>query len=146
MAGRIDGWLGFSNPLSTPTEFDEPAPFVACTIEHDGHEFPLDFLVDTGSDVTTIMPGDAHMLLGDAYFKLDFRNDAEALQIEVAGDGGYVALPLDVTLHLEDQLGNDVEPARRLWIAEAPDEEYSDGGKWQLPSIFGRDAIRPDDE
>lgn len=145
MTRQIDGWLGFSNPLSPYIEYDDPAPFVSGTLEHGGREFPIDFLIDTGSDVTTVMPRDAYDLLGDEYFQLDFQGGTEALRIEGIGDGRYVALPFDVVLHLEDQLGNDVALGKRIWIAEPPEVEFSSQGGWALPSILGRDAIRPGD-
>ena len=145
MTTTIEGWFGFSNPLRPLSEFDVPAPFVSCSVEHQGREFPLDFLVDTGSDVTTVMPHDAYDIFGDEYFKLDFQGHPQRLSIEGVGRGEYGAIPLDAIVHLEDKLGNDVAISRRIWLAEPPREEFSDSGDWQLPSIFGRDAIRPGD-
>jgi hypothetical protein len=145
MTRRIDGWLSHTSPLSPYAEYDDPAPFVSASIEYDGRDFPIDFLIDTGSDITSVMPHDAYRFLGDSYFLLNAIQDEQSLRIEGVGESAYVAIPIDAIVRLEDHLSNDVPVPKTLWIAEPPTQEYSLQGSWTLPSILGRDAIRPGD-
>ena len=59
---------------------------------------------------------------------------------------GYNAVPLEGgRLLLEDEFQTEIEISSRLWIVEPQPIQQMDVGNWTLPSIFGRDAIRPGD-
>lgn len=59
---------------------------------------------------------------------------------------GYNAVPLaGGRLLLEDEFQTEIEINSTLWIVEPQPIQQMDVGNWTLPSIFGRDAIRPGD-
>lgn len=136
---RVDGWL------AAHFHPDDHVPFVLAELEHEGQRFEYAFMIDTGSDQTTLMPVDAYDLLGDSYFAMDFENDPKAIEVEGVGTSGYRALPLDQTLRLVDDLDNPIALSTPIWIAEPQPGYPSNDGNWALPSLFGRDAIRPGD-
>ena len=90
------------------------------------------------------MPDDAYRLLSDRFFELPFAQDGSGIDIYGVG-GSYRALPLDATLILKDEYDDPILLRQVIWIAEPTPSEPSISGNWSLPSIFGRDAIRPGD-
>ena len=140
MTRRVSGWL---NAVWDPAH---PAPFVSAIVELNGTRHELDFFVDTGSDITCIMPRDSLELLGSRLFGTSFRKGAESTIIVGVGESGYYALELeDAALILVDEVGVEVRLDVQLWLAEPSPRDQAPGGNWSLPSIFGRDAIRPGD-
>ena len=137
---RIDGWL--SSESGNPGDL---APFVRVLVDYGRRRSRFDFLVDTGSDITTLMPDDAFQLLGDSYFDLDFETSAETMVVEGIGAEGQRTLPINAVLSLEDDVEVEIALAIRLWVAEPRPDHPSTSGNWAIPSIFGRDAIRPGD-
>ena len=123
---------------------DDLAPFVSCRVIAGDDQRDIDFLIDSGSDTTTLMPNDAYRLLGDPYLDLPFSQDPSAIDISGVG-GSYRALPLEVTLRMQDEHDDPLSINLTVWIAEPNPGEPSLIGNWTLPSIFGRDAIRPGD-
>lgn len=136
---RVNGWL-----LPESPDDDDLAPYVRVQVSDLNASEPFMLLIDTGSNVTVLMPQEAYRLFGDAYFGLDFDDASESMLIEGVG-GAYRSLPFDMLLAVEDEHFDLVRIERRIWIAE-PDPDFpSDTGNWDLPSIFGRDSIRPGD-
>ena len=91
------------------------------------------------------MAEDAYELLGDSYFRQDFDQMDGTILIEGVGSQGYRAIPLDTVVHFEDEADSSVSLFMRVWIAEPNPDYPSLTGNWALPSILGRDAIRPGD-
>ena len=140
MTRQVRGWL---NALWDPAN---PAPFVNAIVELSGIRHELDFFVDTGSDVTCIMPRDSLELLGAGLTATNFRGVDDATMIEGVGESGYYAVELeDAVLILVDEVGVEIRLEVPLWLAEPSPRDQAPGGNWSLPSIFGRDAIRPGD-
>ena len=140
MTRQVRGWL---NAVWDPAN---PAPFVGAIVELNGTRHELEFFVDTGSDVTCIMPRDGLELLGSRLSATNFREAADATIILGVGESGYYALELeDAALILIDEVGVEVRLDVQLWLAEPGPRDQAPGGNWSLPSIFGRDAIRPGD-
>lgn len=140
MTRQFSGWL---NAVWDPTN---PAPFVSAIVELNGTRYELDFFVDTGSDVTCIMPRDSLELFGSRLSATSVREAADATIIEGIGESGYYALELeDAALILVDEDGVEVRLDVQLLLAEPSPRDQAPGGNWSLPSIFGRDAIRPGD-
>ena len=140
----VNGWLKSEDRLVANRLVDDLAPFVSCRVIAGDQQSDIDFLIDSGSHTTTLMPDDAYRLLGDRYLSLSFSQDAAAIDISGVG-GSYRALPLDVTLSLRDEFDDPLLIIQTVWIAEPTPNEPSLSGNWSLPSIFGRDAIRPGD-
>ena len=140
MTRRVRGWLNSS--------WDQvnPAPFVNVLIDYRNRRWETGFLIDSGSDLTTLMPRDALEILGSELFEIDFARSEERASVEGVGMLGYNAVPLaGGRLLLEDEFQTEIEISSRLWIVEPQPIQQMDVGNWTLPSIFGRDAIRPGD-
>ena len=137
---RIDGWLS-----SESGEAGDLAPFVRVVVEYGRRRLRYDFLIDTGSDITSLMPDDAYHLLGDSFLKLDFEHSTQAIVTEGIGTGGQRQLPIDAVLTLEDDVDVEIALPVQLWVAEPRPDYVTTTGNWAIPSILGRDAIRPGD-
>ena len=134
------GWL---NEL---WDWRNPAPFVTVTIEYQGRRQDIEFLIDSGSDITILMPRNAYDVIGDNLFDTNFHGSGERAFIEGVGSSGYHAVPLNrASVSLEDEVQAQIELPIPHWVAEPQPRWASDDGNWALPSIFGRDAIRPGD-
>ncbi len=140
----VNGWLQSEDRLVGHRLLNDLAPFVSGRIIAGDDQLDVDFLIDSGSDTTTLMPDDAYKLLGDRYLALPFSYDSSAIDISGVG-GSYRALPLEVTLRMRDEHDDPLSISQTVWIAEPDPGEPSLTGNWTLPSIFGRDAIRPGD-
>ena len=123
---------------------EDPAPYVSVQVTYLDASESFVLLIDTGSDVTVLMPKEAYRLLGDGYFELDSDDVSTSMLIEGVG-GNYRAIPFEMSLGIEDENLEQLHIGRRVWIAEPVPDLPSDSGNWALPSIFGRDAIRPGD-
>ena len=137
---RIDGWL--SSELG---ESGDLAPFVSALVEYQDERLRVDFLIDTGADLTTLMPREAYSLLGDPYFNLDFEGAPESRLFEGVGGPGDHYLPLMVTLTFQDDVDVDISLDLEIWLARPYPDYPSSAGNWELPSLLGRDAIQPGD-
>ena len=140
MSRKVEGWLDLL------WDSRNPAPFVLARIEHRDRQLETGFLVDSGSDITILMPSDAYEILGSDLFNIDFAGADEQIFVSGVGDSGYAAVPFENSrMLLEDEHQTVVEVGTRVWLAEPFPTQPSSGGNWALPSIFGRDAIRPGD-
>ncbi|MBI2909381.1 MAG: retropepsin-like domain-containing protein [Chloroflexi bacterium] len=109
----------------------EERPYIQCflLVPRFKKEAQVDFLFDTGSDVTTLSPRDGRKL-GLDYARLRFNEP-------VSGCGSnQLDAVLEAVIGLPDENGNT--PAFRLRLHVAP---YA-AGQEELPSIMGRDIIR----
>ncbi len=92
------------------------------------------------------MPRDSLELLGSRLSATSFRKAADATIIVGVGESGYYASELeDAALILVDEVGVEVRIDVQILLAEPSPPDQAPGGNWSLPSIFGRDAIRPGD-
>ena len=137
---QIEGWLS-----AVSTVADDLAPFIEARVSSLGKRERIDFMIDSGSDTTILMPTDALHLMGERFFDLDFRSGPEAVLLTGIGAQAFRILPIDSTLTLEDDADSPVDIQAQLWVAEPQPVEPSEQGNWLEPSIFGRDAIRPGD-
>ena len=144
MSRIVNGWLQVEDRLVSHQIIEDLAPFVSGRVVLGDNEVDVDFLIDSGSDITTLMPTDAYRLLEDHFFELPFVQDSSGIDIYGVG-GSYRALPLDAAIGLRDEYDDPLLLNRIIWIAEPNPAEPSLSGNWDLPSIFGRDAIRPGD-
>ena len=136
---QIDGWM-----ISDSIGHEDPAPYVQAQVSYlDAREQFL-LLIDTGSDVTVLMPKEAYRLFGDAFFEFDFHDVAASFLIEGVG-GAYRSIQFEMLIRIEDENADHINLGRRVWVAEPTPDYPSEAGNWTLPSIFGRDAIRPGD-
>ena len=135
---RVHGWLGTES-----NDPDDHAPFVGVRLIYDAASHSIDFMIDTGSDATILMPRDAHWVLDDRYFEMDFRSHPESVPLQGIGEREIYMTPLKATLVLTDDTDSPIELAQRIWIAEPQPDYRSEEGNWLVPSLFGRDAIRP---
>lgn len=137
---RVDGWL-----VAESNDPDDLAPFVEVGLIHRGRSFSFDFMIDSGSDATFLMPRDAHWLLGDRYLDMEMRSQPESIPLQGIGQLGIYMAPLEATMTLTDDTDSPIQIERRIWIAEPQPGYRSEEGNWLVPSLFGRDAIRPGD-
>ena len=112
---------------------------------HDGAYHSFDFMIDTGSDATILMPRDASWLFGDQYLQMDVRSQPDSVPLQGIGEAEIYMRPFVAALTLTDDTDSPIEFRRRIWIAEPQPEYRSEEGNWMVPSLFGRDAIRPGD-
>lgn len=131
----VHGWLAVVSAID-----EDQAPFVEATVEFDGRAERIDFLIDSGSDTSILMPVDAERLMGERLYALDFERGDQAVRLDGIGGYAFRILLIDAALTLEDDAQSPFEITTRLWLAD-PEPE----GNWSEPSIFGRDAIRPGD-
>ena len=131
----VHGWL--ANVSATVGDL---APFVEVTVELDGHAERVDFLIDSGSDTSILMPVDAERLIGEHLFTLDFEHGDLSVRLDGLGSSAFRILPSSASLTLEDDAQSPLTIGTLLWLADPKPE-----GNWNEPSIFGRDAIMPGD-
>ena len=93
-----------------------PAPYVYADVLVDGLETSVEFLVDTGSDMTLLSPSAAFAALGWQYLELDFQDPS--LRIEMVGVGEAGAIVRTVDLVFQDEGGEDLVIATAVGIAE----------------------------
>lgn len=145
MTRRIVGWLGLLEPGGEADHPSDFAPFLSARVEYVEEFHDVDFMIDTGSDFTILMPTDAYHILGDSFFDLDFRGSQDARRIFGVGDEGHMALPIELRLLLDDDGDAQVAIPVRAWMTEPQPDFPARDGNWAMPSIFGRDAIWPGD-
>ena len=105
----------------------------------------MDFLIDTGSDYTILMPTDADALLGSRFHQLDFAYSAGAVPIYGTGEESHRAVPLRIVLRFVDDSETQIDVAISAMVVEPDTPAASDSGNWAMPSILGRDTIWPGD-
>ena len=101
----------------------------------------IDFLIDSGSDYSVLNPRDAHELLGDVLFKIDFVNDPTAVGVVGMGQGAVVTIEREVDIALRDEEGERVVLGLDMQIARPEPFRVARTGNWQLPSLLGRDVL-----
>ena len=101
---RVHGWLG-----SESNDPDDHAPFVGVRLIYDAASHSIDFMIDTGSDATILMPRDAHWVLDDRYFEMDFRSHPESVPLQGIGEREIYMTPLKATLVLTDDTDSPIE-------------------------------------
>lgn len=131
----IHGWLA-----NVSAAVGDLAPFVEGTVEFDGHSERIDFLIDSGSDTSILMPIDAERLIGNQLFVLDFEHHEQSVRVDGLGASAFRILPIEASLTLEDDAQSPLKIGTQLWVADP-----EPAGNWNEPSLFGRDAIRPGD-
>ena len=117
-----------------------PAPYVYAGVLVNGLETSVEFLVDTGSDMTLLSPSAAFAALGWQYFELDFQDPS--LRIEMVGVGEAGAIVRTVDLVFQDDGGEDLVIATAVGIAEPKPAVPGWHGNWVTPSMLGRDVLR----
>ena len=137
---RVEGWLGGESG-----DPDDLAPFIEVRLIHKGDSFNFDFMIDSGSNATILMPRDAIWLLGDRYLQMDMRSQPQSVPLQGVGESEIYMAPLEVTLILTDDSESPIHVDRTIWVADPQPAYRSDEGNWSVPSLFGRDAIRPGD-
>ncbi len=114
------------------------APSIEAYVEWDNRRPRIDFLIDTGSEVTTLSLEDARAVLDTAWEEIDF--DDPRTHVPLAGiTGGIDAYPLELTLTFVD----DVDaPERILTNVLIPRPAAPDADPvWDIPSLLGRDVL-----
>lgn len=101
----------------------------------------IDLLIDSGSDYSVLNPRDAHELLGDVLFEIDFANDQTAVGVVGMGQGRVVTIEREVEIVLPDEDGDDVVIGLDMQIARPEPFRVARTGNWQLPSLLGRDIL-----
>ena len=137
---RVLGWFGWES--NDPADL---APYVTANVQFEDSVAQVDFLIDTGSDSTILMPTDAFALLGQSYLAMNFRTRGAAVRLQgVTPDEGRV-VPIDAVLRLEDEFDAEIVITQRIYLAEPLPPYESREGNWDFSSLFGRDLIRPGD-
>ena len=101
----------------------------------------VDFLIDTGSERSVLNPDDAHALLGDSLFEIDFENDPSAVGLFGIGQGSVVTISREMEVTLRDEDGNDAAFELDVQFARPEPFELVSTGNWLLPSLWGRDLL-----
>ena len=74
---RVEGWLG-----SESGDPDDLAPFIEARIIHMEDSLNVDFMIDTGSNATILMPRDAIWLFGERYLEMDMRSQPQSVRLQ----------------------------------------------------------------
>ena len=133
-------YLNFEPQLHHPAP-ELYAPSIAAVVAWNGRAAPVDFLIDTGSQTSTLGESDAWALLGTAYEELDF--DDPTLRTSVFGIAGESdAVSLEVSMTLTD----DVDATEKIYaqlLVMRPRASGLSGqdNLWQPPSLLGRDVL-----
>jgi hypothetical protein len=113
-----------------------PAPYVEVGIRatEDLGYVPVQLLVDTGADVTTLQPR-AGLVLWSDYMAHDFGIDPTLhMALGIGGTAQYIIR--EVALRFLDEAGEPVNMRLPVRVA-APLNQVA----WRLPSLLGRDVI-----
>lgn len=101
----------------------------------------LEFMLDTGADATTLQTSDAHELMGDDLFLIDFERDPGLVGVAgvTAGSSASVIRPAVYSIRT-DQGGHHIVNAH-IVIAQPVPFELSNTGNWRKISTLGRDIM-----
>jgi hypothetical protein len=133
-------YLSFDAPLNHPAP-EIYAPSIAAVVAWDDRAADVDFLIDTGSQSSTLSEMDARTLLGTAYEELDF-NDPN-LRASVFGIGGEIdAVSIEVSMTLTDDVDVVEEFYGQLLVMRpSPPGLNGQENLWKPPSLLGRDVL-----
>lgn len=98
-------------------------------------------MVDTGADVSILMPTDAHNLLREELFEVDFEHDPSRYDVSgfSAATTRCIVRPARYSFRTDLGLLHTIEAP--ILIAEPVPFEQSSGGNWNKVSLLGRDLI-----
>lgn len=101
----------------------------------------VDFMLDTGADATTIQPRDAHEMMGDDLFRIDFEHDSGRVGVAgvTAGSSANVVRPAMYSFRTDQ--GSYYTIDAHAVIAQPVPFEPSEAGNWRRPSTLGRDVM-----
>ena len=106
-----------------------------------GTQDSVQFLIDTGAEVTVLSAADSLSVLGGAVLGIDFVRDPRRLQLQGIG-GGAQHVVRDATMTLRSIEGERYSVAMPILIAEPDLSRLADPLTPQLPSLLGRDFLR----
>ena len=121
------------------------APSIEVNVRWGDREKSFDFLIDTGSEVTLLFPGQAQALFGTAFrdFEFDRPGDREL----VAGIDSVMSavLPVPVSLNFHDEVDSPEPFDVDILVVQPNPSNLDDSdlglGNWDNPSILGRDLL-----
>ena len=119
-----------------------PRPYIRVAVNDGPRRAWVDFLVDTGADVTTIHPSDALTIWGAELRAWDF--DADETRRVSHGVGGAaisVVRPVRLTFASTSASGTEVSFAANVEVAKPDRGVGRASGNWDLPSVLGRDVL-----
>lgn len=128
--------------LPTPQRF---APAIELRVADNSRGARIDFLIDTGTETTTLYPSDARKVLGAEFDQINF--DAEPSRVVVLGAGGeeVVAVQMALSLMIADDANDLALIADSILVAQPKPHDLSDPdagrGNWDTPSLLGRDLL-----
>ena len=101
----------------------------------------INFILDTGADVTTIQPLDAHQLLGDDLFEIDFDRDLGSVGVAGTATASSLGVVRPAVFSLRTDRGGHISVNAHAVIAQPVPFEVSGVGNWNKPSVLGRDTL-----
>jgi len=110
-----------------------PAPFLRGRVVHGASAVELDFLIDTGAEVTVLSPVDAANLFGDQAHRLLSRLYPTA---QIAGIGHGEAVEVPLTLVFRDPDEGPLYIRQPTLVMQPQTAAIG-----PLPSLLGRDVI-----
>ena len=139
---RVSGWLEWDEPKELPYGITIPGrPRLSVNIRIGTRQADVDFMLDTGADITILQPRDAHGLLKSALFAIDFEHDEASVNVS-----GVAAVPslcvirrASYTVHADDERDHVLQAP--ILIAQPVPFEESEAGNWSKISTLGRDVM-----
>ena len=107
----------------------------------DGQQYAVQFMIDTGADVTVLNSDDSLAVLGSAALDIDFARDPRSLSVMGIG-GGAQHVVRDAALTLHSTEGERHSIAMPILIAEPAPPRLAEPGPPLPPSVLGRDFLR----
>ena len=119
-------------------DYPSNAPFVSGALLHQDQFREVDFLIDTGADITVVSPQDALFLFGiDHYQELLTRSPG----VSLSGIGSGFAVTQPIQLFLFDEAGGLAGFERNATIMGLAVDSEGQPGNWSMPSLLGRDIL-----
>ena len=115
-----------------------PAPFLRGRVMYGVSALELDFLIDTGAEVTVLSPADASNLFGNQAHRLLPRL-YPSIHISGVGQGKAVEVPL--TLVFRDQDEDPLYLRLPVLVMPSPQGPSQSSALGPLPSLLGRDIL-----
>ncbi len=114
-----------------------PRPFLAIGVGEPPEMATVDFLIDTGADLTTICPADAVRIWGARYLAIDFEQDDTSEPVR--GIGGSQLLIIRRKTRLT--LFPSTERVRELHLERELSILPPNSPSWINQSLLGRDLL-----